>query len=135
MPDETNPDIPKIRFSSPAIGENEGGESPEPEPTPVTPAPTKSGSKVVGSSKIRTFGKRVPHDENWNRAPNITGNGATHCRTFHSKMTDESLRYMDQVINEWLDAHPEYEVKFVTSTIGMFTGKTKEPALICQVWV
>lgn len=132
MPDDANSDVPKIRFNSPAIGEGGGEEAAAPEPTPT---PVKKESRVVGSSKIRTFGKRVPHEENWNRAPNITGNGATHCRTFHSKMTDESLRYMDQVINEWLDAHPEYEVKFVTSTIGMFTGKTKEPALICQVWV
>jgi hypothetical protein len=42
---------------------------------------------------------------------------------------------MDQTINEWLDAHPQYEVKFVNATIGTFTGKIKEPALICQVWV
>ena len=38
-------------------------------------------------------------------------------------------------INEWLDAHPQYEVKFVSSSIGVMTGKLKEPALICQVWV
>ena len=42
---------------------------------------------------------------------------------------------MDQSVNEWLDAHPQYEVKFVSSTVGTVTGKLKEPHLICQVWV
>ena len=55
--------------------------------------------------------------------------------TFHAKLTDDALKYMDQVINEWLDAHPQYEVKFVNSSVGILTGKLKEPALVCQVWV
>ena len=42
---------------------------------------------------------------------------------------------MDQTINEWLDEHPEYEVKLVTSTGGTVDGKLKESHLICQVWV
>ena len=41
---------------------------------------------------------------------------------------------MDDLINEWLDAHPEIEVKFVTSTIGMFDGKMKDLAVILNVW-
>ena len=67
--------------------------------------------------------------------PNTTGIGAIHVRTFHCKLTDDSLAFMDQTINEWLDAHPEYEVKFVTSSVGVLTSKLKEPHLICQVWV
>ena len=38
-------------------------------------------------------------------------------------------------INEWLDAHPDHEVKFSTATVGDWTGKLKEPNLIVQVWV
>ena len=34
----------------------------------------------------------------------------------------------------WLDAHPEVEVKFVTSTVGIFEGKMREPALILNLW-
>jgi hypothetical protein len=45
------------------------------------------------------------------------------------------MTYLDQQINEWLDAHPQYEVKFTSSAIGDFTGKVKEPHLIIQVWV
>ena len=87
------------------------------------------------SRKITAFGKEVRHEENWNRVPNVSGTGAIHVRTFHAKLTEDALNYMDQCINEWLDAHPQYEVKFVNSTIGTMTGKIKEPQLICQVWV
>jgi hypothetical protein len=44
------------------------------------------------------------------------------------------LEYLDDSVNKWLDAHPEVEVKFVTSTVGMYDGKIKELALILNVW-
>lgn len=88
-----------------------------------------------GSSKIRAFGGMKRHEEEWTRTPNTTGTGAIHVKTFHAKLTDDALRYMDQVVNEWLDDHPQYEVKFVNSSVGTLTGKLKEPHLICQVWV
>jgi hypothetical protein len=85
--------------------------------------------------KITAFGSKVKHEATWNRVPNTTGTGAIHVRTFHSKLTDDALKYLDQQVNEWLDDHPQYEVKQVTTTIGTFTGKVKEPHIICQVWV
>ena len=43
---------------------------------------------------------------------------------------------MDEQINAWLEAHPDYEVKFATTTIGEFAGKMgKEINLIVNVWV
>ncbi|MCC6909332.1 MAG: hypothetical protein IT430_15440 [Phycisphaerales bacterium] len=138
-----NPQHPKIRFSEPtgfgassssASSGSSGFEVEHEELSPVdlpNPAPL-----VEGSKKIRTFERHGGGPESeWNRRPNVTGAGAIHVRTFHSKLNSDSLAFMDQTINEWLDAHPEYEVKFVTSTIGEFTGKVREPALICQVWV
>lgn len=90
----------------------------------------------AGTSKIRQLGyKGKRHEEKWTRTPNTTGDGAIHVRTFHSKLTDDALEYLDQSINEWLDAHPQYEVKFVSSSVGILTGKLKEPHLICQLWV
>jgi len=56
-------------------------------------------------------------------------------RTFHAKITEDALAYLDQTINEWLDENPQYEVKFVSSTVGILSGKLKEPALLCQIWV
>ncbi len=88
-----------------------------------------------GTPKITAFGKQQRHEDDWSRTPNTTGAGAIHVKTFHSKLTDDALKYMDRTINEWLDAHPQYEVKFVNSTVGTLTGKLKEPHLICQVWV
>ena len=98
----------------------------------MAPARTDADGK---KREIRAFGGMKRHEDNWQRTPNTTGVGAIHVKSFHGKITDDGLRYMDQQINEWLDAHPQYEVKFVNSTIGTFTGKIKEPQLICQVWV
>jgi len=101
------------------------------EPLPVAEpmGPTGTGNKITA------FGEKQRHEDQWNRTPNSTGTGAIHVKTFHCKLTDDALTYMDTCINEWLDAHPQYEVKFVTSTVGTLTGKLKEPHLICQVWV
>lgn len=85
--------------------------------------------------EIRAFGGLRRHEEQWSRTPNVTGSGAIHVKTFHGKLTEDALVYMDRQINEWLDAHPEYEVKFISTSIGEFTGKIKEPNIICQVWV
>jgi hypothetical protein len=134
-PDTPQPGSPerpnKIVHPSQGIGEKRPV-SMEPAPVPVVEPTGPSGG---GASKITAFGKKKTHEEEWNRTPNTTGTGAIHVKTFHSKLTDDALIYMDQVINEWLDAHPQYEVKFVTTSVGILTGKLKEPHLICQVWV
>lgn len=88
--------------------------------------------------KIRTFEQRLGrggHETMWKRNPNVTGTGAIHVKSFHCKLTGDSLEFLDSQINEWLDEHPEYEVKFVTTSIGEWTGKIKEPSLIVNVWV
>jgi hypothetical protein len=104
--------------------------------TPQEPAPVAATSG--GSSKIRTFEQKLgggKHEDSWNRTPNATGTGAIHVKSFHCKLTGDSLDFLDQQVNEWLDAHPQYEVKFVTTAIGTWTGKLKEPNLIVNVWV
>lgn len=88
--------------------------------------------------KIRTFEQRLGrggHETMWKRQPNVTGTGAIHVKSFHCKLTGDSLEFLDSQVNEWLDEHPEYEVKMVTTSIGEWTGKLKEPALIINVWV
>ena len=90
------------------------------------------------SSKIRTFasestlGKRAAGAAH--RALNKTGQGATRLRTFHAKLADASLQYMEDQINEWLDGHPDVEVKFAETTVGVVEGKRAEPHLIITVW-
>ncbi len=104
---------------------------------PVARPPGAPGTDV-GSPKIRALDQKlggVRHEDNWARSPNVTGTGAVHVRSFHCKLTGDALENLDRQINEWLDAHPQYEVKFVNTSIGDWTGKLKEPNLIVQVWV
>lgn len=104
------------------------------EPVPVV----SKGQDSSGSSKIRTFEQKLGagrHEDKWARTPNVTGGGAIHVKSFHCRLTGDSLEFLDQQINEWLDAHPQYEVKMVTTSIGTWSGKLKEPNLIVNVWV
>jgi len=85
--------------------------------------------------KIQTFGPTERHESKWNRTPNTTGQGAIHVKTFVSKLRLDAIEHLDQMVNEWLDENPQYEVKFVTSGVGELTGKTKEAAMFLNVWV
>lgn len=112
---------------------------------PDGPAPATSGGMrgevppPPPPPKIQAFEQRMSpkrHEDSWQRSPNATGTGAVHVRTFHCRLSDDALGFLDQQINEWLDAHPQYEVKLVTTSVGEFQGKMgKENHLIMQVWV
>jgi hypothetical protein len=119
------------------IFEDQSQDPPPPLPKPkVGDVPVEGKEEPSGlTRKITAFGGGKKAESEWERVPNATGTGATHVRTFHSKLTDDALRYVDTQINAWLDEHPDFEVKITTTTIGTFTGKVKEPHLICQVWV
>ena len=101
-------------------------------------ATTHAVAPAGPKKKIRAFDQKLgssAHEDNWNRTPNVTGTGAIHVKSFHCKLTGDSLEFLDMQINEWLDAHPQYEVKQVTTSVGDWSGKTREPALIVNVWV
>ena len=120
------------------IFEDQTQEPPPPLPKPkiVGDVPVESKEQPLGlTRKIMAFGDGKKKENEWSRVPNTTGTGATHVKTFHTKLTDDALAYVDAQINAWLDEHPDFEVKTVSTTIGTFTGKVKEPHLICQVWV
>jgi hypothetical protein len=96
----------------------------EPTPASSTPAP----------SKIK-FGPDVGHKKHeWKRQPIVTGTGACRVKSFHAKYSEQGVEHLDDMINEWLDNHPEIEVKFVTQTVHVFEGKIREPALVMNVW-
>lgn len=77
-----------------------------------------------------------PIEARWKRPLNKTGTGATHVRTFTAKLSPGSLEYLDRHINDWLDAHPDCEVKFSTVQIGdVATSMGKEATLVVQVWI
>jgi len=91
---------------------------------------------AAAPSKIRAFGvtAEVKAAHTWKRAPHVDGCGAVRVRSFHGRLSDQGLEYLDNAVNEWLDGNPDIEVKFVTSTIGIFEGKIKDLALILNLW-
>lgn len=70
----------------------------------------------------------------YKRPLNVTGRGATRVRTFHAKLSDTAMSYLEGLINDWLDEHPDIEVKFSNTTVGVVEGKRAEPHLIITVW-
>jgi hypothetical protein len=100
----------------------------------VDEAPQAS-SGIVPSSKIKFGpGEMSASQRKYRRQTFASGQGACRVRSFHGRLSDEGLVYMDDKINEWLDGHPEIEVKLVTTSIGQYEGKIREPALIVNVW-
>lgn len=104
--------------------------------TPIEVDDLETPPDDPNSSKITQFGgQRKPHSEHWERTPNASGTGAIHVKTFVTKLRLDAVDHLDQQVNEWLDAHPEYEVKLVTTTVGKLVGKNVEEALFMNVWV
>jgi hypothetical protein len=89
---------------------------------PTTPSKIKFGADI-GVKKHA-----------WKRQLKQSGAGACRVRTFHGKLSDQGLEYIDEAINVWLDDHPDVDIKFVTTSVGMFDGKFKDIALIVNVW-
>jgi len=93
---------------------------------------------VEHSSRIKTMssetalGQRV--ESQFKRALNPTSRGATRMRTFHAKLGDAAMTYMEQQINEWVDSQDDVVIKFCNTTIGVVEGKRQEPHLIISVW-
>lgn len=104
-----------------------------PNPSPAEQAENRPKIQHINQALMGNVNTR--HTDNWKRKTNLTGNGATHVRSFHCRLAPESLAAMDDQINQWLDAHPDYEVKFVSTNVGDWQGKLKEPALIVSLWV
>lgn len=104
----------------------------EPEPMPLTPG---ASPIAPAPKKIQALGGDMHHKKHdWKRQPIKTGSGAIRVKSFHGKYSEQGLEYLDNAINEWLDANPDVEVKFVTPTVMTFDGKIKEPALVLNLW-
>jgi hypothetical protein len=105
---------------------------------PIALVDEPTTEEAAAPSKIRAFGSSIGDTStktNYKRqVNNVPGCGACRIRSFHGRLSDEGLAFMDNKINAWLDEHPEIEVKQVTSTVGLYDGKIKEPALILNVW-
>ncbi|MEP0846705.1 MAG: hypothetical protein HRF50_07765 [Phycisphaerae bacterium] len=82
------------------------------------------GTLGPGGEKVRQF-----------RRPLLAGSPcATRCKTFHGKLTDAAIAYLNEQINEWADSHDDVEIKFAQTTVGIVEGKHSEPHLIITVF-
>jgi len=96
-------------------------------------------TRVIGSTQIRSFSTTSTlashHDEShFKRSLAGPDAPATRIRTFHGKLTEAGVAHMDEIINDWLDTHPDVFIKHSTSSIGMFEGKSKEPHLVLTLF-
>jgi hypothetical protein len=111
---------------------------------PVTPGaprlPTMSAAApatgLSPASKIKFAAGGDKHAyTKFKRQSHVTGTGACRVRSFHGRLSDDGLAFMDDKINEWLDNHPDVEVKFVNCFCGPLEGKvTGEQGLIVTIW-
>lgn len=89
--------------------------------------------------KIRTLAKlsATPEDDSgWRRHSQLTGQGATHVKSFHCKLQGDALNHLDQQINAWLESHEDCEIKLVTTQTGEWSDTLgKACHLIVQIWV
>ncbi len=105
-------------------------------PNHAAASPPPPGN-VVPSSHIHTFESesKLSRQENIQyKRPLTTGTGATRVRTFHTKLADAAIKYLDDQVNEWLDDNPDILIKFCTTTVGVVEGKRAEQHLIVTVW-
>lgn len=95
--------------------------------------PPESKSKIQFNAGTQTT-ENI--ESRWKRAARTSGQGATHVRTFTGKLNPAGLEYLDKHINEWLDNHPDADVKFSTMSVGeLATSLGREPTIIVQVWI
>jgi hypothetical protein len=105
-------------------------------PTAGTSGGTASGVGLSPASKIKFAAGGDKHTyTKFKRQTHITGSGPCRVRSFHGRLSDDGLAYTDDKINEWLDNHPDVEVKFVNCFTGPLEGKvTGEQGLIVVIW-
>jgi hypothetical protein len=143
MPDEIRQAKPVPREENPFRAEEPvvAGEVDEPkEEESIDLVDLEGDGSGAAATQIRAFGRgarsvatEIRDEDVLKRALNVSGQGATRTRTFHSKLNDAALALMDQGINEWIDS-AGVEIKCVSSCIGVFEGKKPEPHLILTAW-
>lgn len=98
------------------------------------------GAEVeMSSTRIHTvgdggLGKSAKADSDLKRPLNPNATGASRCRTFHCRISEGAVEFMNNQINEWLDEREDVTLKFAVSTIGLFEGKHTEPNIIMTVF-
>ena len=94
-----------------------------------------SSSSIYGFSADTLGGGKALRDESkYNRRLEPNAPAATRCRTFHAKLNEGAVAFMNEQINSWVDSEADIRIKFASSTIGIFEGKHADPNLIVTVF-
>jgi len=96
--------------------------------------PDKGSSRIHALSAATLGAAGAWNDAKFKRPLDPKATGASRCRTFHCKLSEGSIDFFNNQVNEWLEANPKISIKFAASTIGMFEGKHTEPNLIMTVF-
>ena len=111
------------------------GEGEELESLSVLDGDSSSKSQIVAIATDSLAGAAAHFDEaHFKRPLDARGAGATRCRTFHAKLNDGAVAFMNNQINDWADAHPDVTIKYAASTIGVWEGKKADSHLIVTVF-
>jgi len=102
----------------------------EPEDEPLTIAEGSSGRSISHTAGIRGA---AAEGFSFSRPMQATGQGATRCRIFRSKISVPAIEGLQEHINEWLDSD-DIDVKDVGHLIGTMHGKIDEDNIIILVW-
>ncbi len=122
MPAAVVPSAPEAAHDLPTISLVEPSEVPQPaaRPAGAPAAPVVPIGAAHGASQFRR--------------PLTRGENATRCRTFHGKLGEGAIQFLNDQINEWVDGNPDVEIKFATSSVGVFEGKHSEPHLFLTIF-
>ena len=120
---------PKCRFP-------EKVPSPQDQLPVIEMEPVDDSDKQNTPSQITSFEAKSQLETtvHYQRPLGKTGQGATRLRTFHTRLSEKAMNYLDLQINEWIDQNPDIEVKFSNITVGIVEGKKAEEHLIVNVW-
>ncbi|MCP4593115.1 MAG: hypothetical protein GY842_20460 [bacterium] len=101
---------------------------------PAKPAAQSSSATQVRGLSETQLGMGTYDDSALENPADPASPMATRCRTFHTKLNDGAVAYLNREINEWIDRSASIRLKFATSTIGVFEGKRADPHLIITVF-
>ena len=87
-----------------------------------------------GADSLAGGGVVIDDESKYKRRLDPRSPFGTRCRTFHAKLSEGAVGYLNEQLNTWTDVNPDVNIKFATSTIGIFEGKHSDPHLIITVF-
>ena len=99
----------------------------------------ESSTVEMTSSRIHKGAETAPgaggwDDERFKRPLDPKTSAASRCRTFHCRISQGAVDFLNEQVNDWLDQNKDITIKFSNTVIGMFEGKHTEPNLILTVF-